>query len=286
MSINPMTRPASVAVRSDRAFAAVSWRARVGLRSDDVAERPDGVPGKELEQMVSFTSVEWPRRVVEGLAPLPNLQEHAPNLLPVLMAFMKVRWMWTVSRVRAAVPSSGNGAGCAGAALLRCVGMLGMGLLLTAMVGCRPGTAPQSGPAVAASVLPVLSAQAPVSTGSAATPVRGSGMTAMRVLGKADSGKELTVRIGDQLTVELAESPTTGYGWSVTVIDGGLSLVSSEFHAAESGAQVVGQGGLRRVVVKATAAVQAGRLQLVYMRPWEGAASAVDQFALTLRVEP
>lgn len=106
------------------------------------------------------------------------------------------------------------------------------------------------------------------------------------VLGKADSGQTVRLRVGDGLTLQLPETPSTGYGWAVTERDAALVEVSSEFLAPAQAPQVVGQGGLRRMVFKAGAQAAAARLEVVYMRPWEGAAVAADRFVILVQIEP
>jgi predicted secreted protein len=39
-------------------------------------------------------------------------------------------------------------------------------------------------------------------------------------------------------------------------------------------------------VFKAAQAASAARLGLIYMRPWEGAATAADRFAVQVQIEP
>lgn len=106
------------------------------------------------------------------------------------------------------------------------------------------------------------------------------------VLGRADSGQTLRVHLGDGLTLELPESPSTGYGWSVTECDEALVVVSSEFLAPAQLPHRVGQGGLRRMVFRAGARAAGARLEVVYMRPWEGVAAAADRFSVQVQIEP
>ncbi|HMW24383.1 MAG TPA: protease inhibitor I42 family protein [Burkholderiaceae bacterium] len=106
------------------------------------------------------------------------------------------------------------------------------------------------------------------------------------VLGKADSGQTVRLRVGDGLTIELPETPSTGYGWSLTERDEALAVVSSEFLLPAQAPNVVGQGGVRRLVFRAGAAAAKARLEIVYMRPWEGAAAAADRFSVQVQIEP
>lgn len=153
------------------------------------------------------------------------------------------------------------------------------GLVALQMVACRPA-------ADSTGAQPLVGA---VSVAASAGPQprqqKGAVMTS-RVLGKADSGQTVRLRVGDGLTIELPESPTTGYGWSVTERDEALVLVSNEFLAPQQLPQVVGQGGVRRLVISAGAPAAGARLDIVYMRPWEGAAAAADRFSVQVQIEP
>jgi len=106
------------------------------------------------------------------------------------------------------------------------------------------------------------------------------------VLGRADSGRPVHLGVGDRLTVELSESPTTGYAWSVVAPAEGLSLLSDEFLAPDAAPGTVGRGGRRRLVYQAVRPVPEAQLLMVLMRPWEGVDAAVDRFSVPVRIDP
>ena len=103
------------------------------------------------------------------------------------------------------------------------------------------------------------------------------------LLTRQDHGQTIAVALGSQLVVQLDESPTTGYTWAPVKASDALPLASDSFTAAAPGS--VGSGGQRRLHFDV---LQPGehRLELALMRPWEGAAAAVERFTLTVQAQP
>jgi predicted secreted protein len=103
------------------------------------------------------------------------------------------------------------------------------------------------------------------------------------LLTRQHHGQTIAVAVGSQLVVQLDESPTTGYTWAPVQANAALPLTGDGFTAAAPGR--VGGGGQRRLHFDV---VQPGehRLELALMRPWEGAAAAVERFALTVQAQP
>lgn len=103
------------------------------------------------------------------------------------------------------------------------------------------------------------------------------------LLTRQDHGQTIAVAVGSQLVVQLDESPTTGYTWAPLKANEALPLIGDGFAAAAPGS--VGGGGRRRLHFKV---LQPGqhRLELALMRPWEGAAAAVERFTLTVQAQP
>jgi predicted secreted protein len=97
-----------------------------------------------------------------------------------------------------------------------------------------------------------------------------------------DSGSELNVDRGDRIEVRLESNPSTGYGWELDEFDGRvMSFDSSDYVAPDNAA--VGQGGVE--VLRFTA-VDDGEstLKLKYWRAWEGDASVIETFEITVNV--
>jgi inhibitor of cysteine peptidase len=105
------------------------------------------------------------------------------------------------------------------------------------------------------------------------------------VLTEQETNKSFDLNVGEPVVIRLAENPTTGYLWNIDQLDENvLSVEGSEFSQSPGGG-LVGAGGIRtiRLRPKGPGVTQ---LSLTNKRPWEGDASAVGQFAVTLRISP
>lgn len=103
------------------------------------------------------------------------------------------------------------------------------------------------------------------------------------LLTRQHHGQKISAVVGSQLVVQLDESPTTGYAWAPAKACDALPLTAADFTAAAPGS--VGGGGQRRLKFDVR---QPGehQLELVLMRPWEGADAAVDRFKVTVQAQP
>ncbi|PYP85554.1 MAG: peptidase inhibitor I42 [Candidatus Angelobacter sp. Gp1-AA117] len=96
-----------------------------------------------------------------------------------------------------------------------------------------------------------------------------------------DSGKTLHVPAGDEIQVQLEETPTTGYRWQVAGIDDGvLSPQGSSF----SPGTAIGAAGMRTFVFRAERPGTA-TLNLRLQRPWEDEKSSLKNFQVTIIVD-
>ena len=96
-------------------------------------------------------------------------------------------------------------------------------------------------------------------------------------LTRADSGKVVKLRVGDILVLHLDENPTTGYRWAMETRD-------EEMVALQSAVYVHSRSGQRRLTFHAKKAGSVP-LQLKLWRAWEGDASIVERFRVTLQVQ-
>ena len=98
------------------------------------------------------------------------------------------------------------------------------------------------------------------------------------VLSELDRGRTVTMNKGSILTVRLKENPTTGYRWSVSIIEG-LELISD--HNDTGGA--VGANNVRVFKFRSN---QSGtyNMKLKNWREWEGEASVIDRFYVKIVV--
>jgi len=109
-------------------------------------------------------------------------------------------------------------------------------------------------------------------------------------LTKADSGRILSIRVDDEVSIELAEVPSTGFRWIVEGerfgADSYLKLVADEFEGtADRQPDLIGAGGHRYVAVRA---IKEGQqvLTLRLARFWETTAPPSDSFQITCLVGP
>lgn len=102
--------------------------------------------------------------------------------------------------------------------------------------------------------------------------------------GEDDSGKTITLAVGEQIQVTLESNPTTGYQWELDEID--LSVIKQQgevSYKATHNVYVVGSGGDETFIFEAVGAGET-TLTLIYHQPWEEA-EPVDTFFITVVVE-
>ena len=98
-------------------------------------------------------------------------------------------------------------------------------------------------------------------------------------LTQQDSGRELSVQLGDEVLITLDENRSTGYAWALTsMIPGALELQNSSFTLEEGG---IGSGGRRSFVFRANA-VGSTALELQLRRPWESGTPPAARFSLVV----
>lgn len=101
-------------------------------------------------------------------------------------------------------------------------------------------------------------------------------------LTRADNGKSVTVRPGENVVLELYENPTTGFRWTLEQTNAEIvELVESNYiQGVTSG---IGAGGQHSWTFKAKKAGSA-RIELKLWRAWEGDKSIIERFVVTIRV--
>ena len=101
-------------------------------------------------------------------------------------------------------------------------------------------------------------------------------------LKKEDSGREISVKLGDIIEVELFGMGSAGYGWYVEGMDEEvLQLVSEETKpgpAGRLGAPVLGIWKFR------TRRQGAAELRMYHYRQWEGIEKSTDHFAVKIKI--
>lgn len=89
--------------------------------------------------------------------------------------------------------------------------------------------------------------------------------TAAKTYNDSNNNSTVTVKGGETFNISLAENPTTGYSWNVSVTSG-LSIVNDTY--LPSNTSLVGAGGLRVWQLKATGTGDQ-EFNAIYKRSWE-----------------
>jgi len=96
-----------------------------------------------------------------------------------------------------------------------------------------------------------------------------------------DSGKTVHASTGDEIQVQLEETPTTGYRWHLTGMDDGvLTQQGSSFDPGTA----IGAAGMRIFVFHAGKPGTA-TLSLLLRRPWEDEKSSLKNFQVIVIVD-
>ena len=98
-----------------------------------------------------------------------------------------------------------------------------------------------------------------------------------------DNAKTLAAHVGQQVVIQLAATPSTGYSWTVNGSPAPLELVESEFAARPGKTGKVGAAGTQslRFVAKSGGTSE---IVLYYHRPWEKTTHPARKFTVTVNV--
>jgi len=99
---------------------------------------------------------------------------------------------------------------------------------------------------------------------------------------ETDDNTTVTLPVGSNITISLAENPTTGYSWNVTSSEG-LEYVNDTYIAPED-TGLVGAGGVH-VWEYIAAEAGNGEFSAVYMRPWENVTGNETTFSMAFTIE-
>lgn len=93
----------------------------------------------------------------------------------------------------------------------------------------------------------------------------------------------MTVPLGEIVTITLTENPTTGYTWNATNSTG-LEIISDNYTADDVPAGMVGSGGIHAWMAKA---VETGNqtFSAILMRSWEPITGDEETYSLDILVE-
>jgi inhibitor of cysteine peptidase len=100
----------------------------------------------------------------------------------------------------------------------------------------------------------------------------------------ADNGKELNVKVGQQIVVVLEGNPTTGYTWEADGLDKSMfqQIGSTKFKSSNPG--LAGAGGTLTLVFK-TLKAGTTSLRLIYHRTWELGVKPLRSFKTNIVVK-
>ena len=95
----------------------------------------------------------------------------------------------------------------------------------------------------------------------------------------AEAGTSIDADVGDTILLRLADNPTTGYRWEFEPVTGDSLVLTNSGYEPSSGA--MGGGGVTTWTLSVIAAGTIS-IALKQWRPWEGDASVLDRFTLTV----
>jgi inhibitor of cysteine peptidase len=95
----------------------------------------------------------------------------------------------------------------------------------------------------------------------------------------AEAGTSIDADVGDTILLRLADKPTTGYRWEFEPLTGESMVLDDSGYEQSGGA--LGGGGVATWTLSVIAAGTTS-IALKRWRPWEGEASVLDRFTLTV----
>lgn len=103
-----------------------------------------------------------------------------------------------------------------------------------------------------------------------------------QIVTEADNGTSISLRNGENFTLQLRENPSTGYAWELNVSEG-LNILSDNYTQDEAPEEMVGVGGTRSWIIEA---VDQGSQQVngIYKQAWENTTGTEENFTLAVEV--
>jgi inhibitor of cysteine peptidase len=104
-----------------------------------------------------------------------------------------------------------------------------------------------------------------------------------QIVTEADNGTSISLKNGENFTLQLKENPTTGYSWQLNLSEG-LSILSDNYVQDEAPEGNVGVGGTHSWIIKA---LSEGTQQVngIYKQSWMNTTGTEDNFTLTVEVD-
>jgi inhibitor of cysteine peptidase len=104
----------------------------------------------------------------------------------------------------------------------------------------------------------------------------------MVALTAKDADRSIDVHSGDEISVTLAENPTTGFRWAIASLTGELTLLSSDFDRSTDARP--GAGGRRTIRLRAGRA-GTGELRVRSGRSWETESTDVRELRFSFAIK-
>ena len=111
----------------------------------------------------------------------------------------------------------------------------------------------------------------------------GGSVDAGTELTDADTGKAVSLKNGDVITLKLMSNPSTGYKWEITALDRNIVKDNGSSFKSGCSGNAVGCAGVEIWTFEAVSAGETS-LELSYYRSWEDVATATNAFKLKVSV--
>jgi inhibitor of cysteine peptidase len=104
------------------------------------------------------------------------------------------------------------------------------------------------------------------------------------MLEESDNGGQISLEIGQILSITLPSNPTTGYSWEAIALEQAILAQSGNpEYVSEAEGDLVGAGGTETFRFEAVASGEA-QLTLIYHRQFEEGVEPIDTFSVTVEV--
>ena len=104
------------------------------------------------------------------------------------------------------------------------------------------------------------------------------------IVNKKFNGREIKVRVGGLIRIDLEELGTAGYAWAIKDLDKEhFEIVSVQTEGTPPPSDVTGAPVVKTWLFRA-AKKGMSEVKFLYYRPWEGEGNAVDKFILKVRI--
>jgi predicted secreted protein len=104
------------------------------------------------------------------------------------------------------------------------------------------------------------------------------------IVNKTFDGKEIKLKTGGLIRIELEELGSAGYAWTIQGLDREhLEIVSVQTEPLPHAKDITGAPVIRTWLIRGTKEGKS-ELKFLYYRPWEGERNAADEFVFRLRI--